>query len=135
MNGAGDSVQANYNYLRIPFSSGDIFSEVRIVNYSGREKLVGMETTVIETQGAGTAPKRLEVVGKWTNTSAQITEVKCWQSGGGSFDTGSTMTIFGTDDDVLGNVYPNLVNGAIFEDTTDGNHYMWNGSTTWNEVT
>ena len=32
-------------------------------------------------------------------------------------------------------VYPNLSNGTIFEDTTDGNHYMWNGTDTWNEVT
>ena len=133
--GGSDSTQANYNYLRIPFANADCFSEVRIVNYAGREKLIGMETTVIDTQGAGTAPERTEVVGKWTNTSNQITAVKCWQSGSGSFDTGSTMTIFGTDDDVLGNVYPNLTNGAIFEESDTGKHYMFDGTSAWNEVT
>ena len=29
-------------------------------------------------------------------------------------------------------VYPNLPKGTIFEDSTDGEHYMFDGSTTWN---
>jgi len=50
-------------------------------------------------------------------------------------DTGSTITVYGSVTEVLSYTYPNLPNGAIFEDTTDGNHYMWNGTDTWNEVT
>ena len=53
----------------------------------------------------------------------------------GDFAVGSTITVWGADDQGTTPVYPNLPNGVIFEDTTDGNHYMWNGSTTWNEIT
>ena len=31
--------------------------------------------------------------------------------------------------------YPNLPNGAIFEQSDDGKHYMWDGTNTWNEIT
>jgi len=31
--------------------------------------------------------------------------------------------------------YPNFPEGTIFEDLTDGKHYIWNGSTAWNEMT
>ena len=31
--------------------------------------------------------------------------------------------------------YPNLPNGAIFEDSTDGKHYMFDGTSAWNEIT
>ena len=32
-------------------------------------------------------------------------------------------------------VYPNLINGAIFEESETGTHYMWDGTSVWNEVT
>ena len=31
--------------------------------------------------------------------------------------------------------YPNLPNGAIFEESDTGKHYMFDGTSTWNEVT
>jgi len=31
--------------------------------------------------------------------------------------------------------YPNLPNGAIFEESDTGNHYMFDGTDTWNEIT
>jgi hypothetical protein len=44
--------------------------------------------------------------------------------------------VFGADDAPTTPVYPNLVNGAIFEESDGtGKHYMWDGSTTWNEIT
>ena len=47
--------------------------------------------------GAGSTPKRAEMVGKWTNTSAQITEIDLIQDGAGSFLTGSYLQVFGAD--------------------------------------
>ena len=35
----------------------------------------------------------------------------------------------------LADVYPNLPNGAIFEESDTGKHYMFDGSQTWNEIT
>ena len=31
-------------------------------------------------------------------------------------------------------VFPNLPKGTIFEDSTDGKHYMWDGTSAWNEM-
>ena len=31
-------------------------------------------------------------------------------------------------------VYPNIPNGTIFEDSSDGKHYMWDGTSAWNEM-
>ena len=31
--------------------------------------------------------------------------------------------------------YPNLPNGTIFEQSDDGKHYMWDGTSAWNEIT
>ena len=44
--------------------------------------------------------------------------------------SGSTVTNMAT------SVYPNLPNGAIFEESDGtGKHYMWDGTDTWNEIT
>ena len=31
--------------------------------------------------------------------------------------------------------YPNIINGTIFEESDTGEHYMWDGTNTWNKVT
>ena len=56
-------------------------------------------------------------------------------AGSGSFAQNSTMTVFGSDDQASTPFYPNLVNGTIFEDSTDGKHYMFDGTSAWNEIT
>ena len=48
------------------------------------------------TAGAGTVPRRKEVVGKWSNTSNQINIVEYLQSEAGSFDTGSFIKVWGS---------------------------------------
>jgi hypothetical protein len=49
------------------------FTNMFIVNNSANEKLIIAHTVYQNTAGAGTAPNRWEAVGKWANTSAQIT--------------------------------------------------------------
>ena len=126
--------QANYNYLRIPFGNYASYSETTIINVANKAKICHIECCSVENTGANNAPTWVETSGVWHNTSAQITEVKCWQSGGGSFATGTTMTILGAEDDVLGYNYPNLTNGTIFEESDTGKHYMFDGTSTWNEM-
>jgi hypothetical protein len=50
-------------------------SNMFIINNSANEKLVIAHVFDQNTAGAGTAPTREEAVGKWANTSAQITEI------------------------------------------------------------
>ena len=47
---------------------------------------------------------------------------------------GSTMIVWGADSETLTDVYPNLTNGTIFEESDTGKHYMFDGTSTWNEM-
>ena len=48
---------------------------------------------------------------------------------------GSDATISVPNQAVTTYSYPNLPNGTIFEDSTDGKHYMFDGTDTWNVIT
>jgi len=102
-----------------------------IINISDQEKHVTSHS--IRGATGNTVPQRREFQGRWANTSAQITSIQVFQDGSGDFGVGSTLTVWGLDDGVA--FYPNLVNGAIFEESETGTHYMWDGTDTWNEVT
>ena len=56
-------------------------------------------------------------------------------TGTDTFDPGTTMTIWGADDQASTPFYPNLTNGTILEESDTGKHYMFDGSQTWNEIT
>jgi hypothetical protein len=132
--GAGDSTLTNYTYLYQGYGGTNVdrFLVMNIINIAGKEKLVRMEQTL-------SSNSRTEIAGKWVTTAGQITDIQC--HGISSFDTtyvpfgeGSSMTIYGADDDVLSYTYPNIPNGAIFEESDTGKHYMFDGSQTWNEM-
>ena len=67
-----------------------------IINNASNEKLFIIHSVKQNTSGAGTAPRRKEVVGKWSNTSNQINIVEYLQSEAGSFDTGSFIKVWGS---------------------------------------
>ena len=99
-NGGSDGTVTNNSKLR--FRSGgataqDFFGSGYIINKSDKEKLLISEQVYNGGDGAGNAPNRAEMVGKWTNTSAQITEIDLIQDGAGSFLTGSYLQVFGAD--------------------------------------
>ena len=83
--------------------------------------------------GASNTPDRKEIVGKWTNTSDQITTIKANNSGAGSYKEGSELIVWGSDGDA-DTTYPTLVGGYIFEETDTGKHYIYDGSSTWTEI-
>ena len=69
-----------------------------IINNASNEKLVMRHVTYVSTAGAGTAPNRRETVGKWSNTSDQITDIT-WhdESGSGAqMDSGSFIKVWGS---------------------------------------
>jgi len=81
--------------------SADEFTVLQVRNIAGREKLVTGHTVSNNAAGtgSGTAPKRWEIVGKWANTSNQITRVQVTNPYGGDLDTGSELIVLGCDDD------------------------------------
>jgi len=66
------------------------------INNASNEKLVISNSIEQNTTGAGTAPQRREGVGKYANTSSQITSVQITRSGAGSFDSGSFIKVWGS---------------------------------------
>ena len=125
---AGIQLNGNYN-------EGDwSFATSYITNIATKEKLAINEFMTQNTAGAGTAPERVESVGKWTNTSDQITEIDITDGAGSALTltTGSYITVFGASDDVANDTTPD---GSIFEETDTGKHYVWNAtSDSWTEI-
>ena len=105
INGASDASVISQPQLRNVLTGGTAdhhtFTNMFIINSSANEKLCMFNTTFNAAggSGAGTAPQRIEGVGKWTNggVSAQITSLTVTDNGGAGFDTGSTLKIWGSD--------------------------------------
>lgn len=98
-NGGTDGTSTNQSNLTIYHSGGtsEAFSNTFIINKSDKEKIIITEIVEQDVAGSGTAPARQEFAGKWDNVSAQITTVKVFNDGSGSFDVDSEVTIYGTD--------------------------------------
>ncbi len=72
------------------------FMNCFIINNSATEKLSIMEQVRQGTAGAGTAPDRYHISGKWANTSSQITEIDITNGESGSYDTESFIKVWGS---------------------------------------
>tara|TARA_R100000808_G_scaffold22951_1_gene50382 strand:+ start:270 stop:1412 length:1143 start_codon:yes stop_codon:yes gene_type:complete len=103
---AGIQLNGNYN-------EGDwSFATSYITNIATKEKLAINEFMTQNTAGAGTAPERVESVGKWTNTSDQITEIDITDGAGSALTltTGSYITVFGASSDIITDEKTTLTN-------------------------
>ena len=67
-----------------------------ILNLGSEEKTV-IGHYILYTNGATNAPDRQEFVGKWINTSVQISEIEFTNADTGDYNTGSYLTVWGTD--------------------------------------
>ena len=96
--GGTDATTAPSSHITLNSSevTEDLFSNIFIINNSSNEKLVIGHTIQNHTLGAGTAPKRKEFVGKWTNTSSQITEIDFDNDSNGNYDTNSFIKVWGS---------------------------------------
>ena len=98
--GGTDSTSVSQDRMTIGSygSTSSDFYNIFMVNNSANEKLAIIHNVNRNTAGAGNAPYRSEFVGKWANTSAQITSVNVLQQSGGSgsFDTGSILKVWGS---------------------------------------
>mgnify|MGYP003982796269 CR=1 FL=1 len=74
------------------------FTNMFIINNSANEKLITAHTIFGKTAGAGTAPDREEWVGKWANTSSQITEIDLvCSSTSNTYGSNGLIKVWGSD--------------------------------------
>jgi hypothetical protein len=108
---------------------------IDILNISNQEKLViGQCTHTANGTGAGDTVRRSEFTAKWNDTTEVIDEINFINNDTGTLSTDSRFTVWGADDDVINYTYPNIPNGAIFEESDTGKHYMFDGTSAWNEM-
>ena len=95
--GASDStLTSRDNFYNVSYSANiPQFTNMFIVNNSSNEKLITGQTVYRMTAGASTAPNRMEIVGKWANTSEQIDEINI-KSGTGNLASNSFLKVWGS---------------------------------------
>ncbi len=97
-NGGSDTTGVNSDH--IPTSDGGKFGNffnAFIVNVSSREKYCIIDGMSVNTEGAGSAPSRRQISGKWANTSSQITSCRVFRTVGGQYQNGTILKIWGSD--------------------------------------
>ena len=94
-----DSSAATRIYSDNGTSAGDSFYVADVTNISNIEKLGIWHNVNGNTAGAGNAPARREIVGKWANTSSQITSVNVYNGESGDFASGAEVVVLGMDND------------------------------------
>jgi len=99
-NGGSDftSVSANTAYITIGgTTTGDTeYASGFIINNSNQEKIVISNAIANNGSGAGVVPDRRNTVNKWADATTAITSIQMVNVGTGDFDTGSTLTIYGS---------------------------------------
>ena len=105
-----------------------------LANLSSKEKLGVGHFGLKGSAGAGNAPRRVENVGKWTNTSNAINAVNLFNNDTGSFDTGSECVVLGWDPDdthtdnfweQLADVSLSSASDTIDSGTLSAKKYIW----------
>ena len=140
LNGGTDGTDVNEGYINVGTSftgTADIFGIMSITNKSDKEKLVISECMATQS-GAGNAPERKEVVGKWADTSNQITSITVHNSGSGDYASGSYITVFGATGDILTDEKDSLTNvpaNTRYEETDTRKIFRAKSGKTWTEST
>lgn len=71
------------------------YYEYNIINVATQEKLIWGFRIDLGASGSGTAPGRIELGGKWSNTADQITRVDLVNGGTGDYASGSEVIVLG----------------------------------------
>ena len=99
-NGGADSTSTSEDaiYPYYQSNANPKFINMFVINNQSNEKLVISHTIEQNTAGAGNVPFRNELVGKWANTSNQITNITFTDISAGSyFGTSSFIKVWGSD--------------------------------------
>jgi len=94
---AADAVSVSQTSLTIAPDTValDQFATVEIVNLASAPKMIISQNMSEGVSGAGTAPAVRSTLGKWQNTTDQITRVDVVNSGAGDFAIGSEVVVLG----------------------------------------
>lgn len=98
-NGAADTTAVSQTQM-IAAAGGNALTQqgmFTVVNIAAQEKIFAGENDYTGTAGAANAPARLEVLGKWANTAAQINRVDLINTDVGDFAIGSQLIVLGHD--------------------------------------
>lgn len=97
ISGASDTSSAPSSI--IPADAGGnaypVYGELKIINFASQEKTISGFVTVTGASGASTAPIRIELAGKWANTTDPITRVDIVNSDSGDYAIGSVLIVEG----------------------------------------
>jgi hypothetical protein len=97
-NGTSEATAISQTYHK---NSGSVPSDMFAINYAvniaTEEKLFISHNVVRSTAGAGTAPQRMESVGKWANTSDQFNYIETVNDQAGDYTTDSNLSALGSD--------------------------------------
>ena len=98
-NGGAESTATSASSLRCidQGSNCDFFVISYLTNISNGEKICISFGVDIGASGAGTAPSRNEMCGKWTNVSTQSSSLDYYDSASIGADAYSNLTTLGTD--------------------------------------
>ncbi len=81
-------------------STSNEFAVMQVNNTTSQEKLLISMGVGQNSNGSSNAPRTQEQIGKWANTSAQITNVTFTNTqGSGNFGVGSEVVVLGMDND------------------------------------
>ena len=116
--GAGSPLTSQQNIF-LSHGSENEFAVFDMLNISGQEKLIISHLVNQNTDGAGNAPSRRELVGKAAIT-AQITEVDVNVSSATGFAIGSNLTALGSD----GVESVKVQDGAVYYETDTNKSYV-----------
>ncbi len=127
-NGGSDSTNTGVSYADAHAgNTGNQYATSHIINIADKEKIMITDSVGTST-GASNAPDRREFIHKWANTSDQITRIEWRNVGSGSFATGSTITVFGADDQVSTDKSKDSITdvptGSQFEETNTRKFYQ-----------
>ena len=135
-NGTENTTTNNGDVRLVP--SGGAFDSFIVgfyANVESEEKLMILFSMQANT-GAGNAPDRDAGVGKWANTSAQITEADITTTSTATLGADSNFTVLGSDVTPAAAVPAlgaNIQTGSRYEETDTRKMYNWSGSA-WEEI-
>ena len=130
-NGGSDAT-GNSSYSRVgghSYNDNGLYIINVPANIDGEDKLCFVHWV----QGGGA---RVEIAFR-SQISAPITRLAdvSLEYGGTNFGAYSSVLVLGADDQPTTPVYPNLTNGTLFEESDTGKIYMFDGTSSWNEMT
>lgn len=96
------AAEATYNtqsnlFLNPVTAATPMTIEALITNEATQEKILYFSGVARGTAGAGNVPARTEGVGKWSNTSSQISRIDVFNNSTGDYAAGSEVVVLGHD--------------------------------------